>query len=305
MSCSCQRQSPSSGGRGRAVPVADAAPGELAAPEAINLVPNGKRGMPVLITPSLPQQQGGASAAAFHGIIVLKEESEDPVALRNKWFREMRGWLMVVATVAASASYQAGLNPPGGFWQDDAPGPGGHSAGNPVLRHTSPARYKTFYYFNATTFVTSLVITVLLMSERFYRSETKVVALMIATFLDLASLVGAYIAGSTRFTSSCIYVIVITGFAFACVIAMGEVMEQCCGFVLRTSPCMLSLAQRHWCPVPRSVVDRAARQAKDDLHMMDRVNNKAKAAAPGSSSSSKQRRPCCCLCCAGPPPTDV
>jgi hypothetical protein len=69
---------------------------------------------------------------------------------------------------------------------------------------------------------------------------------------------------------------------------------------------MLSLAQRHWCPVPRSVVDRAARQAKDDLHMMDhRVNNKAKAAAPGSSSSSKQRRPCCCLCCAGPPPTDV
>ncbi|EEC80409.1 hypothetical protein OsI_22568 [Oryza sativa Indica Group] len=225
MSCSCQRQSPSSGGRGRAVPVADAAPGELAAPEAINLVPNGKRGMPVLITPSLPQQQGGASAAAFHGIIVLKEESEDPVALRNKWFREMRGWLMVVATVAASASYQAGLNPPGGFWQDDAPGPGGHSAGNPVLRHTSPARYKTFYYFNATTFVTSLVITVLLMSERFYRSETKVVALMIATFLDLASLVGAYIAGSTRFTSSCIYVIVITGFAFACVIAMGEYVD--------------------------------------------------------------------------------
>uniref|UniRef100_I1Q1M3 PGG domain-containing protein n=2 Tax=Oryza glaberrima TaxID=4538 RepID=I1Q1M3_ORYGL len=221
MSCYCQRQSPSSGGR--AVPVGDAAPGELAAPAAINLVPNGKRGMPVLITPSLPQQQGGASAAApFHGIIVLKEENEDPVALRNKWFREMRGWLMVVATVAASASYQAGLNPPGGFWQDDKPGPGGHSAGNPVLRHTSPARYKTFYYFNATTFVTSLVITVLLMSERFYRSETKVVALMIATFLDLASLVGAYIAGSTRFTSSCIYVIVITGFAFACVIAMGE-----------------------------------------------------------------------------------
>lgn len=91
MSCSCQRQSPSSGGRGRAVPVADAAPGELAALEAINLVPNGKRGMPVLITPSLPQQQGGASAAAFHGIIVLKEESEDPVALRNKWFRRCAG----------------------------------------------------------------------------------------------------------------------------------------------------------------------------------------------------------------------
>jgi len=142
--------------------------------------------------------------------------------MRTRGAGEMRGWLMVVATVAASASYQAGLNPPGGFWQDDAPGPGGHSAGNPVLRHTSPARYKTFYYFNATTFVTSLVITVLLMSERFYRSETKVVALMITTFVDLASLVSAYIAGSTRYMSSCIYVIVITGVAFLCVIYAGQ-----------------------------------------------------------------------------------
>uniref|UniRef100_A0A0E0LAI1 Uncharacterized protein n=1 Tax=Oryza punctata TaxID=4537 RepID=A0A0E0LAI1_ORYPU len=92
---SCQRQQPSSGGR--TVSVADAAPGELAAPAAINLVPNRKRGMPVLITPSLPQGDttGPAAAALFQGIIILKEENEDPVALRNKWFREMRGWLML------------------------------------------------------------------------------------------------------------------------------------------------------------------------------------------------------------------
>ncbi|XP_006656890.1 uncharacterized protein LOC102711163 [Oryza brachyantha] len=288
MSSHRQASPSSSECRPRAVPVTDVAPGGLA---GLELTPTVKRGMPVLITPS---PHGGTSAAAeaapFQGIIIFKE-SEDPAAARNRWFREMRGWLMVVATVAASMSYQAGLNPPGGFWQsNDADG---HLAGNPVLRDVSPGRYKTFYYFNATTFVTSLVISVLLMSERFYRSETKVVTLMLATFVDLASLVSAYIAGSTRFMSSCIYVIVITGVAFLCVIAMGEVLEKMCEFILKTSPCMLSLATRNWCPVPREVVDKAAQQAQGDL---DRANQRKKKAAAGSN----QR----CCCCAAAPPTD-
>ncbi|EHA8591192.1 hypothetical protein COCNU_scaffold036382G000010 [Cocos nucifera] len=32
---------------------------------------------------------------------------------------EMRGWLLMVATVFSAMTYQAGLTPPGGFWQDD------------------------------------------------------------------------------------------------------------------------------------------------------------------------------------------
>uniref|UniRef100_A0A0D9WPB6 PGG domain-containing protein n=1 Tax=Leersia perrieri TaxID=77586 RepID=A0A0D9WPB6_9ORYZ len=278
-------------GSGRAVPVSDVPPGELSAPAAVDLIPTGKRGMPVMIMPLPHGHTGSSSSAPFQGFIILTEENEDPVALRNKWFREMRGWLMVVATVAASVSYQAGLNPPGG-WNDD---------GNPVLRLTFPVRYKTFYYFNATTFVTSLVITVLLMSKRFYRSETKVVALMIATFLDLASLIGAYVAGSTRFMSSCVYVIVITGFAFACVIAMGEVLEKSCEFILRMSPCMLNLAKRNWCPVPRDVVDKATRQAQGELERVSQRN--IVSAAP--SGSRKQRRPCCLCNCGEPRADDV
>jgi hypothetical protein len=79
-----------------------------------------------------------------------------------------------------------------------------------------------FYYFNATAFVTSLVIMVLLMSERFYHGEAKVMALMFTTFIDLASLVGAYIAGTTRYASSCVYIVVITCVSFVCVIYIGE-----------------------------------------------------------------------------------
>ena len=76
-------------------------------------------------------------------------DSVATAAEHKEWLKEMRGWLIVLATLAASVTYQAGLNPPGGFWQDS----NGHLAGNPVL-HDGPfvKRYLTFYYFNATAF---------------------------------------------------------------------------------------------------------------------------------------------------------
>ncbi|KAL5199833.1 hypothetical protein ABZP36_021036 [Zizania latifolia] len=275
-----------SSSEGRAVPVVDVAPGD-AAPAAVTEVSStGKRGIPVLIVPNPPRDghQGAQDArAAFEGFLVLQED-DDPVTAGKKWFREMRGWLMVLATVAASVTYQAGMNPPGGFWQDDKDG---HIAGNPVMRDKFTARYKTFYYFNSTALVTSLVITVLLMSERFYRSEIKVLTLMLTTFVDLASLVGAYIAGSTRFMSSCVYVIVITCVAFVCVICMGEVMGQICVFFLSESPCMLAL--RKYLPVPNDVVDRANQRI---------TQRRMAQAAPASN----KRRPCC-LCCPATPTT--
>jgi hypothetical protein len=215
----------------RAISVADSAPGDT----TLEISATGKRGIPVLVAPAPLHSQrdcdgrarrGGATAEemmgsmGFQGFLLLEaRDDDDPVAQRKKWFREMRGWLMVLATVAASVTYQAGLNPPGGFWQDDNEH---HHAGNPVLRDKHWSRYMIFYYLNATAFVTSLVIMVLLMSERFYHTEAKVVALMLTTCIDLISLIGAYIAGTTRFFSSCIYIIVIACVAFAGVIYIGE-----------------------------------------------------------------------------------
>ena len=82
----------------------------------------------------------------------------------------------------------------------------------------------TFYYFNATAFATSLVITVLLLNERFYKSEAKVAALTLTTMVDLMSLVGAYIAGSTRDMPSSIYIIVLTCFLFVCIVFISRVL---------------------------------------------------------------------------------
>lgn len=103
----------------------------------------------VLISPIVPiPADGGASAdaalpPAYTGVLYLHRHKwpavdDDPGKKREKWLKEMRGWLMVLAVLAASVTYQAGLNPPGGFWQqDDAQG---NVAGTPVLQSKFPKR---------------------------------------------------------------------------------------------------------------------------------------------------------------------
>jgi hypothetical protein len=154
---------------------------------------------------------------------VIFSDGVTTAAEHKEWLKEMRGWLIVLATLAASVTYQAGLNPPGGFWQDS----NGHLAGNPVL-HDGPfvKRYLTFYYFNATAFATSLVIIILLLNERFYMSEAKVAALTLTTMVDLMSLLGAYIAGSTRDMANSIYIIVLTCFLFVCVVYIARYVRR-------------------------------------------------------------------------------
>jgi hypothetical protein len=151
-------------------------------------------------------------------------------AQHGEWLKDMRGWLIVLATLAASVTYSAGLNPPGGFWSGDKDD--GGLPGNPVLHDGQFVnRFMTFYYFNATAFATSLVIVILLLNERFYTSEPKVAALTLTTVVDLISLVGAYIAGSTRNMPDSIYIIVLTCFLFACVVYFARCVSFSIGLV--------------------------------------------------------------------------
>ncbi|CAN6172612.1 unnamed protein product [Urochloa humidicola] len=171
----------------------------------------------VFISPVVaPVAEDGSAAAtplppayAYNGLLYLHQrhewplmgrqqrEHDEPKKKREKWLNEMRGWLIVVAVLVASVTYQAGLNPPGGNWQDSN-SDHGRVAGDPVLRSKFPTRYAVFFYFNATAFLTSLAIIVLLMDESFYHSESKVVALKFIVVLDMVMLMGAYLAGSTR-----------------------------------------------------------------------------------------------------------
>jgi hypothetical protein len=108
---------------------------------------------------------------------------------------------MVLAILAASVTYQAGLKPPGG----------GDDAGNPVLRKSDLARYRAFFYCNSTSFAASLVAIVLLLQESPRdRHSLLIYAMNTAIVLDVLGLLGAYAAGSSREWDTSGYVIALT-----------------------------------------------------------------------------------------------
>jgi len=112
--------------------------------------------------------------------------------------------VLLLATLAAAITYQAGLNPPGGLWQDDGDG---YKAGDPILLTMSPRRYKAFYYCNSVAFVASLVAIVLVRRKTLHHHN----ALEAAMILDLFGLIGAYAAGSCRDVSTSIYAVALAG----------------------------------------------------------------------------------------------
>ncbi|KAG2563650.1 uncharacterized protein LOC120645055 [Panicum virgatum] len=117
-----------------------------------------------------------------------------------------RSLVLLLATLAAAITYQAGLNPPGGLWQGDDAG-GRYKAGDPVLLTTNPRRYKAFYYSNSTAFVASLLAIVLVRMKTLHHHN----ALEAAMILDLLGLIGAYAAGSCRDVTTSIYAMALAG----------------------------------------------------------------------------------------------
>ncbi|XP_042972710.1 uncharacterized protein LOC122304501 [Carya illinoinensis] len=76
----------------------------------------------------------------------------------GNWIDETRGTLMLVATVIASVTFQAGLNPPGGVWQQDSEN-GTEAAGTSILlsKH-SDIGYHYFLNFNTVSFVAAVSV---------------------------------------------------------------------------------------------------------------------------------------------------
>ncbi|BAF19344.2 Os06g0295000, partial [Oryza sativa Japonica Group] len=124
--------------------------------------------------------------------------------LLNQALEKARSLVLLLATLAATITYQAVLDPPGGYWQVDKDG---HKAGDPILLTINAKRYKTFFYFNSTAFVASLLAIILVQSKSLLKRH----ALEAAMILDLFGLMGAYAAGSCRDASTSINVMAIAG----------------------------------------------------------------------------------------------
>lgn len=119
----------------------------------------------------------------------------------------LRKYLLLLAIMAATVTYAAGFNPPGGVWQDTE---AGHLAGDSIIRDTYYPRYLVFFYCNAAAFVLSIIVIILILSLAIaqeipmlpLRSSKNfwipMLPLRVAMVLDLLGLVGAYAAGTSR-----------------------------------------------------------------------------------------------------------
>ncbi|WVZ54186.1 hypothetical protein U9M48_005024, partial [Paspalum notatum var. saurae] len=117
-----------------------------------------------------------------------------------------RSLVLLLSTLAATITFQAGLVPPGGVWQDNDSA-GGHMAGDPILLTTNGRRYKAFFYCNSVAFVASLVAIVMVQLKSLLTHHV----IEVAMILDLFGLIGAYAAGSCRDVTTSVYAMALAG----------------------------------------------------------------------------------------------
>uniref|UniRef100_A0ACD6A1S1 Uncharacterized protein n=1 Tax=Avena sativa TaxID=4498 RepID=A0ACD6A1S1_AVESA len=133
----------------------------------------------------------------------VTNNENDNGSATSEHLKKSRTYLLLLAILAASLTYQSGLNPPGGFWSTTE---NNHLAGDPILEDTHHPRYIAFFYLNAVAFVASLVMIIMLLNKRMSDKVTKRYALQIAMIVDLLALTGAYVMGSSRETNNSIYI---------------------------------------------------------------------------------------------------
>ncbi|TKW21030.1 hypothetical protein SEVIR_4G188700v4 [Setaria viridis] len=122
----------------------------------------------------------------------------------DKYWERRRKLLLMLAVLAATVTYQAGMNPPGSVWSDGMSKPG-----DPILQHNNVKRYDLFYYSNSLSFVSSVVITILLVNKESCEHGIKSYALRMCLVFGLVGLLIAYAAGSCRKERQSIYLIII------------------------------------------------------------------------------------------------
>ncbi|KAM5554339.1 ankyrin repeat-containing protein NPR4-like [Rosa sericea] len=134
----------------------------------------------------------------------------------GNWVEEKRGMLMVVATMISTMTFQATINPPGGFWQDmntnttfsgvpvcNVTNP--CVAGTAVSSYMHPDSFYRFMTFNIICFLLSLSITLLLISGFPLRKRVLVWLLSIVMCLTLTFLALTFNEGAKMVIPQSLY----------------------------------------------------------------------------------------------------
>ncbi|XP_022132000.1 uncharacterized protein LOC111004974 [Momordica charantia] len=81
----------------------------------------------------------------------------------ESWLMRKQEAIMVVATLIATMGFQAGVNPPGGVWQEDNPAMN-QTAGTSILAAKHLQSYNRFLGFNTAGFTASMLVILMLVT---------------------------------------------------------------------------------------------------------------------------------------------
>uniref|UniRef100_A0A453PVM6 PGG domain-containing protein n=1 Tax=Aegilops tauschii subsp. strangulata TaxID=200361 RepID=A0A453PVM6_AEGTS len=172
-----------------------------------------------------------AGAVLIYVVIHIIFFTLDPRGMHKDVLDKCREVLLLLAILAASITYQAGLTPPGGFWEIDDE-KHGHHAGFSILQDKYHRRYKAFFYCNAASFMASVALIILLVNPTLYKPAIECYALFVCMVGGMFGLMAAYAAGSSLHLKASIVVLVLValvpvfGFAAYLVVADGAAKDD-------------------------------------------------------------------------------
>ncbi|XP_021750485.1 ankyrin repeat-containing protein ITN1-like [Chenopodium quinoa] len=128
---------------------------------------NGLTAMDMYIQSKKEARDGGIWLALRRAKVLEAKKLTKPKKSSRDWLDKQRTALMVVSSLIATMAFQAGINPPGGVWQDNNDG---HKAGTSIMAHIEEGKqhnqgiYDAFLVSNTIGLVSSLTVIVLLIS---------------------------------------------------------------------------------------------------------------------------------------------
>ncbi|MCD9643230.1 hypothetical protein HAX54_030490 [Datura stramonium] len=127
-----------------------------------------------------------SSSPAYLG----ENQAQNPPS-KGDWLSKKRETIMVVASLITTMTFQAGVNPPGGVWQEnenlDDRGILSHKEGEAVMAYNHARPYRYFLRANTIAFVSSLSTILLLISELPFRRRLFIWGLMVIMWLIVTS----------------------------------------------------------------------------------------------------------------------